>query len=71
MASVRALLIKVEIYWDMKGSHLTFLYNFKVKSVFSRQTTYIPSCTMKTVFKVQSTYQIIALYEHKALFFCA
>ena len=28
MASVRALLIKVEIYWDMKGSHLTFLYNF-------------------------------------------
>ena len=35
MAFVRALLIKVEIYWDMKGSHLTFLYNFKVKSVFS------------------------------------
>ena len=38
-------------------------------SQHTRRTTYIPSCTMKTMFKVQSTYQIIALYEHKALFF--
>ena len=62
MVVARASSIKVEIYLDMKGSHLTFLYLLSQKGVFSapllttqtNQTIYIPSLTMKATAKVQS-----------------
>ena len=52
MAFARASSIKIKINQDVESTHL----NFKVKCVFfgSFQTTYIPSCTMKTMSKVQS-----------------
>ena len=54
----RASTSEVEIYRDMKGSHLFLSYNFKVKTCFfcsfSRNTLAKLSCTTKTTSKVQS-----------------
>ena len=62
----------VEMFWDMKRSHWTFCIIFRLKRVFlplcsqrTRQTTYIPSRTMKTTSKVPiRRYPITALHEH-------
>ena len=58
---VCGLCLKVEIYQDMEGSHLTFCIIFKLNYVFSFlllmmpcQTTHIPSSTIEIMFKVQS-----------------
>ena len=58
---VCGLCLKVEIYQDMEGSHLTFCIIFKLKYVFSFlllmmpcQTTHTPSSTIEIMFKVQS-----------------
>ena len=73
---VFGLCLKVEIYQDMVGSHLTFCIIFKLKHVFSFLLLMIHMLNNSHSIKyhgnnVQSpirTYPIIALHEHCVIF---
>ena len=78
MAFARASSIMVEIYQDMKGLYLTCcIIFFQLKRVFFRsfisqrirQTTNIPSRTMKTTSKVRSEHTQSLHYMNIAPFF--
>ena len=78
MAFARASSIEVELYQDMKGLYLTCcIIFFQLKSIFFRsffsqrirQTTNIPSRTMKTTSKVRSEHTQSLHYMHITPFF--